>query len=96
LAERIDLTLTRRLRETVDRGGLTETELRELTIQADGWARLLRAQIRKGEQRLGRLTADVESGVTESLAAELETKARELRTAWLLRQADAGGLPSGA
>ena len=33
---------------------------------------------------------------TESLAVELETKARELRTAWLLRQADAGGLPSGA
>ena len=115
MAERIDLTLARRLRETVDRGGLTETELRELTIQADGWARLLRAQIREGEQRLGRLTADVESGVTEladelrrletlrpqleqteSLAVELEAKARELRTAWLLRQADAGGLPSGA
>jgi hypothetical protein len=108
LAERLDFTLTRRLRETVDRGGLTETDIRELTTKADGWARLLRAQIRRSEQRLGRLTADVESGVTElagelrrleilrpqleqteSLALELETKAREIRTAWLLNQADA-------
>ena len=108
MAERLDFTLTRRLRQTVDRGGLTEKEIRELTTQADGWARLLRAQIHEGEQRLGRLIADVESGVTEladelrrletlrpqleqteSLAVELETKAREVRTAWLLDQADA-------
>jgi hypothetical protein len=107
--------LTRRLRATVDRGRLTETAIRDLTDQANGWARTLRAQIRASEQRLGRLAADVESGVTElavelrrletlrpqleqteSLAVELEAKARELRTAWLLRQADAGGLPSDA
>ena len=109
MAERLDLTLTARLRKIVDRGGLTETELRELTTQADGWTRVLRGQIGESERQLARLTADEGSGVTEladelrrletlkpqleqteSLAEELETKARELRTAWLLQQAEAG------
>jgi hypothetical protein len=108
LAERLDSTLGARLREIVGRGSLTETELRELTAQADGWARTLRAQILASEQRLRRLIADGSSGVAEladelrrvetlrpqlaemeALVAELETTARELRTAWLLGQADA-------
>jgi len=108
LAERLDFTLTKRLRDIVDRGGLTESELRELTTQADGWARVLRAQIGQSEKRLARLARDGESGVTEmadelrrlerlrpqleqtvSIGAELEQKGRELRTAWLLHQADA-------
>jgi hypothetical protein len=108
VAEKLDFTLTRRLRETVARDGLTESELREATEKADGWARALRAQIRASEQRLRRLHADPTSGVseiadelqrletlkpqldeTEALAARLETTARELRTAWLLGQAEA-------
>lgn len=108
MAERIDSTLIARLREIVSRGRLTESELREAIASADGWARVLRAQIRASERRLRRLTADSTSGVaeiadelrrletlkpqleeTEALAAELETTARELRTAWLLGQAEA-------
>ena len=107
MAGTLDSALTARLRETIDRGRLTETEIRDLTEQADGWARTLRAQIRASEQRLRRLTTDASSGVaeiadelrrqealrpqlveTEAIVAELETTARELRTAWLLGQAE--------
>jgi hypothetical protein len=56
---------------------LTETELRELTAQADGLAGSLRAQIRASERRLRGLTADDTSGVTEI--------ADELRRVELLR-----------
>jgi hypothetical protein len=70
LAERLSSTLTARLRQTVARGSLTETELRELTSQADGWARALRAEIRASERRLRRLTDDDASGLAE-IAAEL-------------------------
>jgi hypothetical protein len=84
------------------REGLTESELRELAEQADGWARTLQAQIHAGERRLALLTADPASPITEiaeelrrvealrpeleavhALQAELDTRARELRTAWL-------------
>ncbi len=107
MAERLDSSLSARLRRTVDRDRLTESELRELNAQADGLARSLRAQIRAGEGRLRRLTADGTSGVAEfadelrrveslrpqlaeaeDLLADLEQKARELRTAWLLGQAE--------
>jgi phage-related minor tail protein len=106
LADRIDSTLSSRLRRIVAEGRLTESELRELTTRADGWARALRAQIRASERRIRRLTTDAATGVAEvadelrrldelkpqladmeALLADLETKARELRTAWLLDQA---------
>jgi hypothetical protein len=77
LAERLDSTLSARLRQTVARGRLTETELRELTAQADGLASSLRPQIRASERRLRRLTADDTSGVAEI--------ADELRRVELLR-----------
>ena len=70
LAEALDSTLGARLREIAGRESLTESELRELTLQADGWARALRAQIRASERRLRRLTADSSSGFAE-LADEL-------------------------
>jgi hypothetical protein len=108
LAERLDSRLIARLRETVARESLTEAELRDLSSQADGWARSLRAQIRASERRVRQLTADETSGVAEiadelrrlellrpqlaqveEIGAELEKRARELRTAWLLAQADA-------
>jgi hypothetical protein len=81
---------------------MTETELRELSDQAGGWARTLEAQIRAGERRLAKLTANPSSPITgiaeelrrvetlrpeladvRDLLDELETRARELRTAWL-------------
>jgi hypothetical protein len=48
----------------------TEGELRTLGEQADGWARVLRAQIRAGEQRLQRLNGDPASPLAD-IAAEL-------------------------
>jgi hypothetical protein len=102
MARTLDSALTARLREVVAGGSVTEAELRELTEQADGWARSLQAQISAGERRLAKLTADpagsmveiadelrrVESlrpelGEVRGLLADLETRARELRAAWL-------------
>jgi hypothetical protein len=102
MAHRLDSRLTARLRQVLAREGLTESELRELAVQADGWARTLQAQIHAGERRLARLTPDPASPITEiaeelrrvealrpeleevhALQAELDTRARELRTAWL-------------
>ncbi len=102
MAQTLDSRLTARLRQVLARESLTETELRELNEQADGWARTLEAQIQAGERRLARLTADPASPITEiaeelrrveslrpelgrvrDLLADLETRARELRTAWL-------------
>jgi hypothetical protein len=70
LAEQLSSALIERLRQTVAGGSLTEAELRELSAQADGMARTLRAEIRAGERRLRRLTADDASGLAE-IAAEL-------------------------
>ena len=70
MEDALDSTLGARLREIAGRESLTESELRELTGQADGWARALRAQIRASERRLRRLTADSSSGFAE-LADEL-------------------------
>jgi chromosome segregation ATPase len=105
LAETLDSALTARLREILASGTVTESELRELSEQADGWARTLRAQIRASERKLRTLNRDPGSPISEiadelrrvetlrpqlrevrSLLAELETRARELRTAWLRRQ----------
>jgi chromosome segregation ATPase len=99
---RLDSTLTARLRETLARSSVTESDLRELTDQAGGWARTLEAQIRAGERRLSKLTTEPTSPITQiaeelrrvdalrpqlvevrELIADLETRARELRTAWL-------------
>jgi hypothetical protein len=112
VAETLDSALTARLREVLASGSATETDLRELTVQGDGWARTLRAQIQASERRLRKLNADPASAITaiaeelrrvetlrpqlrevRSLLAELEARGRELRTAWLLRQAGAGRPP---
>jgi hypothetical protein len=106
----LDSALAARLREILDNGDATETELRELTEQADGWARTLRAQIRASERKLRVLSADAASpiadiadelrrverlrpqlGEARRLLAGLETRARELRTEWLRRQAGSPG-----
>jgi hypothetical protein len=56
---------TSRLRHVVDRGGLTESDLREATAEAGMLAERLRAEIDASEQRLGALTADPETGFAE-------------------------------
>ena len=113
MADALDSALITRLREVLEHGSPTESDLRELGEQADGWARSLRGQIRASERRLRALTADPVSPLTEiaeqlrrvetlrpqlaevrGLIAELETRARELRTAWLLGQAEAARPPA--
>jgi hypothetical protein len=107
VAETLDSALTARLRETLASGTVTETDLRELSAQGDGWARTLRGQIRASERRLRSLNANPSSPIAEiadelrrietlrpqlaelrRLLAELEARGRELRTAWLLGQAE--------
>jgi hypothetical protein len=112
LAETLDSALTARLRATLASATVTETELRELTEQADGWVRTLSAQILASERRLRTLNRTTGSPISEiadelrrietlrpqlrevrALLADVETRARELRTAWLRRQT---GLPDPA
>jgi len=70
LSETLDSALTARLREILASGSVTETDLRELTAQGDGWARTLRGQIRASERRLFALNADPGSPISE-IAEEL-------------------------
>jgi chromosome segregation ATPase len=100
-------TLTSRIREVLADRPATESELRSLSEEADGWMRALQAQITSSERRVSELSADpaaslapiaaelrrIESLRPElievtSLHEELENRAREMRTEWLLRQAD--------
>jgi hypothetical protein len=79
VGEQLDATLTARLREAL-RSPATESELRSLCEQADGWARALQAQIEASERRLRELTADPATPLTQ-ITAELrrvETLAPEL------------------
>jgi phage-related minor tail protein len=70
LANQFDSALTARLREVVAGGSVTETELRELIEQADGWARTLEARVEAGERTLAKLTADPAGSMVE-IADEL-------------------------
>jgi len=79
VGEQLDWTLTARLREALA-SPATESELRSLCEQVDGWARALQAQIESSERRLQELTADSSTSLTE-ITAELrrvETLAPEL------------------
>ena len=107
LTDTLDSRLMSRLREVFASGDTTEADLRELTDEAAGWVRLLRAQVRGSEGRLRTLNADPASPIAEiadelrrlellrprlrearDLARQLDDRARELRTAWMLRQAE--------
>ena len=79
MGERLDWTLTARLREALA-SPATESELRSLCEQVDGWARALQAQLESSERRLRELTSDSSTSLTE-ITAELrrvETLAPEL------------------
>jgi hypothetical protein len=106
LPEPLDFALIKRLREVLDRRPATETELRTLKEQAEGWQRAVSGQLEASERRLRRLNANPASSLAQiaselrrveklrpqldevgSLLGDLENRARELRTEWLLSQA---------
>jgi phage shock protein A len=107
MPEPLDFALIKRLREVLDRRPATETELRTLKEQAEGWQRAVNGQLQASERRLRRLNANPASSLAQiaselrrvetlqpqldevrSLLGDLENRARELRTEWLLSQAE--------
>ncbi len=94
LADTLDSALTARLRAVLASESATETDLRELMAQGDGWARTLRGQILASERRLRRLNADLASPIA-AIAEELRRleslrpQLREVRA--LLAELDARG-----
>ena len=86
--EKLDLALARRLREVVSGQAASESELRTLADEADGWTRATEAQLRAAEERLARMNADPASPLTE-IAGEVrrvEARSRELAEARRLVQ----------
>jgi len=78
--EKLDLELARRLREVVGGQAASESELRALAEDADGWTRATEAQLRAAEERLAQLNADPASPLAE-IATEVrrvEALMREL------------------
>jgi hypothetical protein len=113
-SDQLDLALVSRLRRVVAGEVATETELRTLADEADGWLRATQAHLHAAEEQLARWNADPASPLAEiaaevrrvealsrernearRLLEDLEQRTRELRTAWLKRDADAGS-PFGA
>jgi len=70
LPENLDLELAGRLREVVGGQAASESELRTLADQADGWSRATEAQLHGAEGRLAKLNADPASPLAE-IAAEV-------------------------
>jgi chromosome segregation ATPase len=83
LPDKLDLALTRRLREVVRGEQTTESELRTLADQAGGWERAVAAQLGAAETRLAQLNSDPRSPLAD-MAAEIrrvETLRDELEEA---------------
>ena len=68
--EQLDLELVQRLREVVAGKAATESELRMLAEEADGWLRATEAHLQAAEARLAALNADPSSPLAE-IAAEV-------------------------
>jgi len=77
VAESLDAALKERLRAVLDRQPVTEAELRRLAEQGHACARILGARLERDEQRLGDLSADPSSSLSE-IAATLRA-VNELR-----------------
>ena len=90
--EQLDLALVGRLRRVVGGQVATETELRELAEEADGWVRAtegqLLAEIATEVRRVEALARELAEA--RRLVAGLEQRTRELRTAWLKHHAEGG------
>jgi len=69
-AETLNVAVLSRLRDVLADEPVTESELRALSEQADGWLRALRGQVAATERRLDELADDPDTPLTE-LAAEL-------------------------
>ena len=70
VAETPNVALLSRLRDVLADEPVTESELRSLAEQTDGWVRALRGQVNATERRLDELAGDPDTPLTE-LAAEL-------------------------
>ena len=68
--QQLDLALTTRLREVVGGDVASESELRALAEQAEGWLRATDAQLRGSEELLTKLNADPASPLAE-IASEV-------------------------
>jgi predicted RNase H-like nuclease (RuvC/YqgF family) len=89
LPEKLDLALVERLRQVVAGEVATESELRSLADEADGWHRATEAQLHAAEARLTELNADPASPLAD-IAAEVrrvEALSRELKEARALIEA---------
>jgi hypothetical protein len=64
MAETLDSALTARLRAVLEEPA-TEADLRRLFEEGDAWVRILRAQLRRSEERLERRSADPATSLTE-------------------------------
>jgi hypothetical protein len=83
IPDKLDLALARRLRQVVAGEVATESELRTLAGDADGWVRATEAHLDAAERRLAALNADPVSPLAE-IAAEVrrvEALSRELAEA---------------
>jgi hypothetical protein len=83
IPDKLDLALVRRLRQVVAGEVATESELRALADDADGWLRATEAQLHASEQPLTGLNANPASPLAE-IAAEVrrvEGLSRELAEA---------------
>jgi hypothetical protein len=83
--ESLDAALKERLMAVLDRQPVTEAELRKLAEEGDACARILGAQLERDEQRLGELSADPSSSLSEIAATlravnELRPDVEELET----------------
>ena len=106
MAQPLDFALIKRLREVLDDRPATESELRTLGEQADGWARAISGQLESSERRIQRLEQNPASSLAQiaselrrverlrpqlhevrRLQSDLEARARQVRTEWLLSQA---------
>lgn len=70
VSHQLDLALTTRLREIVGGEVASESELRRLAEEAEGWLRATDAHLRASEERLTKLNADPASPLAE-IAAEV-------------------------
>jgi hypothetical protein len=107
VTETLNVALLSRLRDVLADEPVTESELRSLSEQADGWVRALRGQVEGTERRLDALVTDPSASLAElagelrrieillpalaeahALLAGLDARARTLRSAWLIAQAE--------
>jgi chromosome segregation ATPase len=68
VADSLDSALKERLRAVLDRQPVTEAELRKLAEEGRAYALILGAQLERGERRLGELSSDPGSSLSEIAA----------------------------